>query len=60
MQAKDLYIRITDKDGCSTVDVRRVWSEQLYLDTASQVLAKEGSTITKISQEEYQKSRGDK
>lgn len=55
--ARDLHVRIREKDGKTYDQCVRVWDAQRFLAARTEDLAKEGGTITMISKGDYDAAR---
>lgn len=57
MQARDVYIKHTDKHGATWIQHHRVWDSLLFMQSQDDAARKEGGAIQASSEREYNQQR---
>lgn len=57
MNATDVFLLHTDKQGNAYAASHRVWDKDLFLQTEADAARKEGGQVFALTEAEYQKAR---
>ena len=57
MTHQDIWLRLTNKHGHTSVEHFTVWDRELFISRRREIAAAEGGTITEITEQQFNEER---